>query len=336
MDNNEIESFFIFGSPRSGTSLLSRMMDSHEHLVVPQESLLFKMFSSFLKYYGDLSLIDNQKTLLEDMLKTRVIGYWSPQPKYEDVLALIVKPGFGGVVEALIRSTAPDKQLRLWGEKSPGHVFYWSQIIAAFPNAKIVHIIRDGRDVASSLLNARMGPKTYYAAGKLWVDYIQQMDRVKGECAPENYVEIHYEALLSEPEKNLKEICKTLGIDYSDSMLRFFENDSLCATDARNRENLQMPLMASNKEKWRSKMSKKELQEFETVAGDDLKKHGYELANELGALPVINQLWIKNIYSPAIRFISRAKDRQGHKEFLSLQSVKAKRVMSYYLNLRNL
>ncbi len=330
MNNANANPFFIFGSPRSGTSLLSRMMDAHEELVVPQESLLFKMFCPFLKFYGDLSQLENQKVLLKDMLNTRVIGYWSPKPKFEEVLPWIQSPGLGGVVEALIKSTAPDKSLKLWGEKSPGHVFYWPQIKSYFPNAKVVHIIRDGRDVAGSLLKARMGPKTYYAAAKLWRDYMQGMEAVKANCSAENYVEIHYEQLLADPETNLKKICDVLGVAYSDNMLNFHKNEALYATDARNRENLQKPLMASNKEKWRSLMSLQDLQEFETVAGNYLKQFGYPLVNELGPMSSVKQALIQYVTSPAVRFVSRARDSQGQLEFLNVQHIKLNRMVHYY------
>jgi hypothetical protein len=117
---NALTPFFIFGSPRSGTSLLSRMIDSHEQLVVPNESLIFKMFSSFIDCYGDLSqLVENQKVLLEDILSTRVIGYWQPKPDFETVVGLIKRPGFAGVIEALICSTAADKDLKAWGKNHP-------------------------------------------------------------------------------------------------------------------------------------------------------------------------------------------------------------------------
>ena len=332
MNENKIQPFFIFGSPRSGTSLLSRMIDSHEHLVVPNESLIFKMFSSSLAVYGDLNQLENQKKLLNDILATRVIRYWSPTPKFEEVAPFIRQPGFAGVIEALICSRAPEKELLAWGEKSPGHVFYWADIKAAYPNAKVVHIIRDGRDVASSIINARMGPKTYFAAANMWCDYLEGVQRIKQDCAAEDFIEIRYEDLLADPKQNLQKICDTLNVNYSESMLKFFEKDASYQTDATNLENLNKPIIATNKEKWRKNLSDQDLQEFETVAGKYLSLYGYEAANTLGELPTYKLNIIRYITSPTIRFFSRAKDTQGQKEFLSLKKVQLKRKLANLFN----
>ena len=332
MNEKKIQPFFIFGSPRSGTSLLSRMLDSHESLVVPNESLIFKMFSSSLASYGDLSQLLNQKKLLNDILATRIIRYWSPTPTFEEVLPLIKQPGFAGVVEALICSRAPEKELVAWGEKSPGHVFYWANIKAAYPNAKVIHIVRDGRDVASSIINARMGPKTYFAAANMWCDYLDGIQAIKQDCAAEDFIEIRYEDLLLEPKQNLQKICDTLNVDYSDNMLKFFEKNASYQTDATNLENLNKPLISSNKEKWRKNLTEQDLQEFETVASKHLSLYGFETANKLGAMPAYKLNIIRYIVSPTIRFFSRAKDTQGQKEFLSLKKIKLKRRFSNLFN----
>lgn len=308
------------------------MLGSHENIVVPPESLLFRMFWSFQGYYGDLGKRENQAELLKDMLATRVIGYWSPKPSLDEVLTRIRRPGFGGVVEALILSTAPAKTVHLWGEKSPGHVFYWRQIQQCFPDARVVHIVRDGRDAAVSLLNARMGPKTYYAAARLWKSYIVELDRVRSTCPPENFCEIRYEDLLANPQATLERVCASLDIPYSGNMLRFFEDKSPYRTDAVNSANLQKPLISSNTEKWRSRMSETHLREFETVAGDCLVRFGYPLASDGQPLSNGSQAIMRFVYSPAVRFIARARDRQGQREFLNLYSIKARRLAKSYFS----
>jgi len=322
--------FFIFGSPRSGTSLLSRMLDSHDQLVVPNESLIFKMFSSTLKYYGDLSTIENQKELLRDILDTRVIGYWTPKPTFEDVAPLILKPGFTGVIEALICSTAKHKQLAAWGEKSPGHAYYWEQIRQSFPSSKVVHIVRDGRDVATSIINARMGPKTYYAAAKMWSGYLEVVEKVRSDCPAADFVEIKYEALLSNPKESLEKICDTLGVVYSDSMLSFHEKDTNYQTDSTNLQNLQKPLMPTNRDKWREVLSPVELEEFESIASRKLLDYGYVPALDSPPMSSGKELFTRTAKSLVARFVSRARDIQGQKEFLNLKSIQLKRMLKYH------
>lgn len=325
MNEKNIQPFFIFGSPRSGTSLLSRMLDSHENLTVANESLIFKMFASSLSDYGDLTDIQNQKKLLKDILATRIICYWSPLPEFDKIAPLIKQPGFAGVIEALICSRAPEKILLAWGEKSPGHIFYWKEIKQTFPNAKVVHIVRDGRDVATSIINARMGPKTYFAAAKMWCDCLDGIKRIKQDCSENNFIEIRYEDLLSAPKETLQKVCSILGVKYSEDMLKFFKSKASYQTDSINLKNLNKPLISSNKEKWRKILTDQNLQEFETVAGEHLTLYGYEVANKMGLLSAYKMNIIQYILSPSIRFISRAKDTQGQKAFLNLKKVQLMR-----------
>ena len=65
--NNSNAPFFIFGCGRSGTSLLSRMLNQHSRLAVPYESHLFNTFPPLLKYYGDLYSLPNRKRLVDDI-----------------------------------------------------------------------------------------------------------------------------------------------------------------------------------------------------------------------------------------------------------------------------
>ncbi len=303
------------------------MLAHHESIVVPQESLLFKMFWSSRFRYGDLSLRENQTVLLRDMLATRIIGYWEPKPTLRDAASLLSRPGFGGAVEALILATAQGRPVTHWGEKSPGHVFYWRAVKECFPEAKVVHILRDGRDVALSLLKARMGPKSFYAAARLWRDYVNEMQRVRDNWDPRRFVQVRYEDLLAEPETTLRSICDTLDVSFSDRMLRFFENKSRYVTDAVNSANLHHRVLSDNKDKWRTAMSPSQLAEFEVAAFDCLRANGYETVSDGRALSPARIAFIQWISSPIRRLKSRARDIQGQREFLNLTTIKTRRAV---------
>jgi hypothetical protein len=147
--------FFIFSCGRSGSSLLSRMLNSHDRLAVPYESHLFNTFYPWLIYYGDLKNKKNQVRMVDDILSTDVLHDFSPRLESRQVIDSIERNDFGGVVEAVLSCWARTQQKPRWGEKTPKHINFWRQILRYFPDAKFIHIVRDGRDTALSWIRAR-------------------------------------------------------------------------------------------------------------------------------------------------------------------------------------
>ena len=161
-------SFLIIGAQRSGTSLLTRILNQHPQLAVPPESHFFNTFVPLQRFYGDLNEEHNLNKLIDDVLTTPKISEWSSLPTPGQILARLHERNLGAVFVALLDSWAESQGKSIWGEKSPRHVFYWSEISESLPNIPAVHIVRDGRDVALGLIRARFGPKSVYAAGKRW------------------------------------------------------------------------------------------------------------------------------------------------------------------------
>jgi hypothetical protein len=160
--------FFILGSGRSGTSLVGRILGSHPDLSVPAESHLFNVVYPFLPYYGDLAQKANQTRLIDDILSTFHIRNWFPPLRREEVLSFVQGDSFGDIVTAVMRAWTQREGKTRWGEKTPQHIYYWRDILHYFPQAQIIHVVRDGRDVALSYMKAKFGPKTVYTAARRW------------------------------------------------------------------------------------------------------------------------------------------------------------------------
>ncbi|MFK8021746.1 MAG: sulfotransferase [Pseudomonadales bacterium] len=320
--------FFIFGCGRSGTSLLSRMISSHPNLTVPLESHIFNSFSALEGYYGDLSQRPNRLRLIEDILSTQAIQGWQLEASIDDIERCVKSPDLGGVFDAIMQSWTSSKNKKRWGEKTPRHVFHWDDIHRHYPNAKIVHIVRDGRDVALSFMDARFGPKTSYMGAVYWKHYLQKVRQL--QVAESNVLEVHYEDLLADPETTLTAVCEFLGEEYSDDMLRFYDNSLLYTTDSRNRVNLQSALMQSNTCKWRDQFSDADLERFEAVAGDELRLCGYELTSEekLPQSSTTEYLYQKYFISAPKRFIAMLKNVQGHREAWIMLSIRMRIMFS--------
>lgn len=306
------EPIFIFGSARSGTSLLSRIINSHPKISVPFESHLYNTFIQWLKYYGDLSIAKNREQLVDDILNTECMRDWSPRPNRNHILAEISDYSFGGVVDGLIRSWTLDQGKQRWGEKTPWHAYFWREIINDFPNCKIIHIVRDGRDSSLSWKNARFGPKHYYYLAKKWVCFLQTIDELKSEIDGNSFFEVRYEDLLLNPEARSREICDFIGEDFSSNMLSFHTNSDPYPTDKANLENLTKPIISGNSNKWKNHLSTRELRIFEAIAGDYLERYGYERAVDNPSISSTEKILIKYFEHPPQRILSMIKNRKGH------------------------
>jgi len=309
---------FIFGSARSGTSLLSRIIGSHPNIAVPFESQLYNTFYPWLKYYGDLGVEKNRRRLVRDMLSTEDLLDWTPRPDEEETLAAIEKYDFHGVVDALITEWAKKSGKHRWGEKTPWHIFYWKEILEGFPEMKVIHIVRDGRDSSLSWRNARFGPKHIYHLAVRWRDYLLRVDDMKRQLKDGMFMEVRYEDLLDEPEAVTRRICDFIGEEFSEDMLAFYQGKVSYPTDKKNLSNLKQPLIRSNKNKWLKEMTDQEKRIFEAVAGDMLKKYNYECVVETPTISKMEKFVIKYIVHPLKRSVSMLKNFKGHREALRL------------------
>jgi hypothetical protein len=127
------------------------MLNQHPNLAVPPESHLYSTFVPWLEYYGDLAAERNRANLVADIVATGATGPlqdWSPRLRADEVLARVKGEDFGAVVDAVMRAWAAKQGKTRWGEKTPQHIRYWRRISADFRRSLVIHVVRDGRDVA--------------------------------------------------------------------------------------------------------------------------------------------------------------------------------------------
>jgi hypothetical protein len=176
---------------------------------------------------------------------------------------------------------------RLVGDKTPGYVRSIPTLHALWPQARFVHLIRDGRNVCLSILNWR---KADHALGRfptwgedqvttaaLWWEWHVRLGREDGgSLAPKLYHEVRYEELVSEPAKTCERLCSFLDLPYDDAMLKFHEGRTKMkpGLDAKN---AWLPITSGLRD-WRTQMRAEDLERFEATAGDLLEELGYPRA----------------------------------------------------------
>ncbi len=277
---------FIVGVPRSGTTLLRMMLDSHPEMAVPPESHFF---------FEMLKLVGPESPTREEFYSF-LITFFS----WEDFG--ISRENLGMALAALEPFTLT-KGLRTfyelyagrfgksrWGEKTPDYGTIMPQIAALLPEAHFVHIIRDGRDVALSRRHLWFGPgQDMRAQAEDWASWIVRA-RAEGPSCP-HYMEIRYEDLVASPAEVLREVCDFIQLPFSEAMLSYHETSGARLTALQgwpqlqlSGEQLQSVLRTTTKPpqidrvaRWQREMASEETSLFEEVAGPLLQEFGYEV-----------------------------------------------------------
>jgi sulfotransferase family protein len=318
---------FIFGCGRSGTSLLTRMLDSHPAIGVPYESHLYNRIYPRLRRSADLRDPGTRERVLSTILDTEYLRHWSPRPSLEATLAAVRRPDFHGLVEALLETWAGSRGKARWGEKTPHHTLHWRLIVEGFPDLKILHVVRDGRDVVLSFRSAPFGPKHVYQAALHWMRHVDAAEAARAAIGPTAFRQVRYEDLLTDPEGELRQICDFLGEPYDPAMLAFHRNEVDYPTDTRNEGALRRPVQAGNREKWRTGLSAREVRIFEALAGDRLDRYGYPRAVERPSISAWEATSCSLLEHPPRRLLAMLKNRQGYGH--TLESIRLSLVLGF-------
>ncbi len=239
---------FVVGLSRSGSTLLSRMLDAHSALAIFPETWWYVALDRFgcLEEFTDpwqYILFLNQ---VWDSLK-------SERDPAARVLAMegVKQPQYVGptrpVLEKLGRAYASVRKARVWGEKTPGHVLWLPQIRALFPNARVVATVRDPRDVLVSYderWNHGRGDTDFLMKSAAQVKHYLAHLLYQSVFPPEQVCRVKYESLVSQPSVVLEEVCRFLQLDFEPGMLEFYrqqEKAERSTSDAKHHELLSKP-----------------------------------------------------------------------------------------------
>jgi len=271
--------FFILGFQRSGTTLLRMMLDSHPDVAIPLDTTgLWARYARRLDEFGPLTEEEPRRRLVESILTDNRIRLWEVQLDIDDVVGASDRPGFPGVVEGFHRAYAQAKGKSRWGDKDPGNMGRLDQVLGWFPDARIVHIVRDGRDACLSLVRQEFGGDDLLHCAEAWreqVWWVRRIGRIVGES---QYFELRYEDLVEDPERTLRPLATFLGIDWSPDMLEYHHRVPEAVPDEKRHiwPLLDQPPQQSARFRWKREMNHGDRVCFEKRAGSVLEEAGYE------------------------------------------------------------
>jgi hypothetical protein len=275
------EPFFVIGAHRSGTTLLRYMLSSHPRLYLPPESEFIPAF--FGRSPTRPLNRSESRRILRKIFRLRFVREWQGAPPDIDDL---VPEGEtftpARLVGALYTAYANQHGAARWGDKTPTYTSHIELLHRIFPRARFIHLIRDGRDVALSVLDTwgRRAHVDLVFAARSWVRRVAEACCSGGRFDPESYLELRYEDLVVEPEKELRRVCRFLDEDFHPKMLQFHLTAEEWIQEGGFHDAVRNPLTTERIDRWRKEMSASDLRVFEAVAGPTLTGLGYELVSE--------------------------------------------------------
>ena len=238
--------FFIVGAERSGTTLLRIMLDHHPRLACHFEFAYSVDLVADDGTYPDLKTY--RRFLDQPYLQSRYNSITDPSLSYPELVDsfLLGKQGKKDLVGATVHRHF-DRLLHIW------------------PDAILIHITRDGRDVARSRINMGWDGNVWTAIDA-WIETERDWDRLKSRLDGSRYHEVRYEDLVAFPENELSKLCGFIGVEYSPAMLAYAGTSTYDSPD---------PNLAHQ---WKTRATPRDVQLMEAKASDMLLRRGYELS----------------------------------------------------------
>ncbi len=220
--NKDIHRIFISGAYRSGTTLITRILNNHSKLWITYDSVHFMRFS--YDKYNPITRVKNADRLVRE-IRDRISRRWDMDLDSERVIAGARSRGkitYAAVYDRIMADLAARYKpgAKGWGEKTN---VCWGQMpnfLKMFKDGKVIHVIRDPRDVLCSFKKATYEPGfRYLDSAFCCLNSFIRAEEFSEILGPDRHYVLKYEDLLNRPEKEVRSVCEFLGIKYEPSMI---------------------------------------------------------------------------------------------------------------------
>jgi len=274
---------FIVGCPRSGTSYLYHLLLSAGGFAEFRTQM--NVFDVLEPIYGDLGVPKNKAKMMSEWLNSK--AFVASGLRAEEIKAKVLSEckGVSDFLRIVMEEVARKQGVDCWIDSTPTNISHLLRIKNDFPDARIIHIIRDGRDVALSLDKrgwSRPLPwdrdKALLAAGIYW-EWIVRKGRKLGSMLQSDYLEVRYEDLVNEPAETLERLAAFLHHDLDYEHIRKVGIGSVKKPLTSFKDDLEQGQFTPvGRWKNKEKFPPDQLVLFESLVGDYLHELGYALS----------------------------------------------------------
>lgn len=322
---------FLISSERSGSNLITKLIDNHSEYCGPSPTHLFRIFTANIHKYGDLNNNDNWISLVKDIYDVfnYKIGIWNADISLQELIDL-KKRSLANVLSYIYKKEA-DKNCKnnLFIKEVSTYNFH-DFILNHFPKSKYIWLVRDPRDMALSWVNSPVHRGDIVRASYKWQNDQKQTMQIYNTLNKNKIHLVNYENLIDDQSDSLKSICDFFEIDFESSMLEYNKNDTTNsnASLTDNWKNLNKNIIKGNYKKYKNKLSIDQIRLIEYVCKKEMLFLNYELD-----FPILSDSEFKKLYNKLfkrerynkpeyelISYTEKEKREEWHQKFLEIQN----------------
>jgi Sulfotransferase family len=278
--------FFVVGNDRSGTTLLRLVLDRSAEAAVPPESMFLLDFAP-VRRRGGLEDPEQAARFVAEVWshpRVKVWGLSGGPPAVPEGLSHADAYRFA--VESPYRAYANREGKERFGDKTPPYLHAVDELLAVWPDARVVVLVRDARAVAHSIAKLPFGPNNAYAAAEWWAEGVRTGLEAERRH-PEQVLTVRYEDLVAAPDETVPRVCDHVRLGYNSEMLAIerVAPGKIVAAQADWYTGVSRPISAAAVDRWRAEMPPEEQRLVAAVAGPELRELGYEADAAVAPVP---------------------------------------------------
>jgi len=278
----EFTPIILLASERSGTNLLRALVSSHTAVASPPPCSIVDVLANNHFRYFPPSAPPYLAELSEDAitLTQSHLNPWDISLTPQMIMERMGPASFWELFRVVNELYAEKMASAFWFSKEPGLFRHIYEIRSHMPNAKLVYMTRDGRDVAASMINAGVHEFHVYNAAQHWVlDQRYCLCALSDPMIRDQMFMLKYEELIESPEAVMRRLMSFVGLEYESSQMEFYKNKSVMIHAGKSKfwKNISNPIDSSNKGKYRKSLGTSGTRIFESVAWREMNLLGYPL-----------------------------------------------------------
>jgi hypothetical protein len=266
---------FFVGCGRSGTTLIRVIFNAHPQVAIPRESHFIPQIASDRRRLEVAGGVDAGRLLSALEADERFRRWKLPRERVKRRLERALD--LPDAIRRLYALHAKRHGKPKYADKTPNYATQLPLLAGLFPEARFVHVIRDGRNVALSLVERSFGPSRTDDAALYWRRQVTEARAAGAALGRERYLEYRHEDLTSDPEGTVRTVCSFLDLGFAPEMLRYHEGRRPGSTFHRH---LAKPPTAGLRD-YRAHLGPVDVRTIELLAGALLADLGYDVGAAL-------------------------------------------------------